>query len=729
MNADLRAGRQRGIATLLILLLLGLAMTVTVLGAVHALRGNQQRQLGTHADAAARAAAWRGVETLRQTLLQTDAARLLGWSGLATGAAWSQDCDGGGTALDLPLAGMAGLQIGDARLTGICRAATQGAYRITARVTGCAGNACATVPANRLATATVEVVYEVEPVSGSGTTGGGSDGTSTPAVITFNNDLNLSGDIKILKDEGARYQINVNGDLTTDYNRIIGVDTIRATGSIQISSGSTFGTLESNGDIKFDGSVSATQAVLARGDICLSGGANAANATVKANGSVVAGGSVALGDVQALGHSDRDAQTTAKCPSVAIDADGNPYAVDLQDNSGAKTVTADGSVRINSGSVATGNGLRATGRVLDTNCGGSESGVAGKSVSGPGNCTAGWSGVLVQPGLQVPISPVSPVTLNTSNFNAYTVENLAHYAFKIDAGGYKVVTVRAIAGIADGTYFIGDYANTAETGWSRGYKDFMCSELAADSTPAAPRCKAPVRDPPGAVCAGYSTYNNCIAYDASSRTWTLSGTSLVPGIAWFEGNLLLSNGTYFNTFVATGNLSTAGGTKVYGMNYAGYDGTRVTSGVQKTYAPTGICLNTYFPGRYPTDYCNAATGTYAPPAGSVIGNYALLAGSYDGANHYVGGNIVLGSSSEIFGSVLSGNLYSSGGSTTIHGTVTALSQGDASHAAGGSTTLDLRGLPEGYTPAVQPCELDGSCPAVPSTGSGIGVQVRWARYL
>ena len=548
-------------------------------------------------------------------------------------------------------------------------------------------------------------------------------------MITFNNDLNLSGDIKILKDEGARYQINVNGDLTTGGNSITGVDTIRATGSIQISSGSTFGTLESNGDIKFDGSVSATQAVLARGDICLSGGANAANATVKANGSVVAGGSVALGDVQALGHSDRDAQTTAKCPSVAIDADGNPYAVDLQDNSGAKTVTADGSVRINSGSVATGNGLRATGRVLDTNCGGSESGVAGKSVSGPGNCTAGWSGVLVQPGLQVPISPVSPVTLNTSNFNAYTVENLAHYAFKIDAGGYKVVTVRAIAGIADGTYFIGDYDNTAETGWSRGYKDFMCSELAADSTPAAPRCKAPVRDPPGAVCAGYSTYNNCIAYDASSRTWTLSGTSLVPGIAWFEGNLLLSNGTYFNTFVATGNLSTAGGTKVYGMNYAGYDGTRVTSGVQKTYAPTGICLNTYFPGRYPTDYCNAATGTYAPPAGSVIGNYALLAGSYDGANHYVGGNIVLGSSSEIFGSVLSGNLYSSGGSTTIHGTVTALSQGDASHAAGGSTTLDLRGLPEGYTPAVQPCELDGSCPAVPSTGSGIGVQVRWARYL
>jgi len=701
--------RQRGVATLLIVLVVGLAVSVTVAATVYSLRGTQAKQLTTHSATAAQAAAWRGVEALRLYLLAANKEDNTVWEG------WE-----GSHRRQVTMQGVGDV---DGVITGIRRDGTH--WQVVAEVTGraAANSSLAT-------TATVEVVFGIDPTGGSPGTPGNGGGDSIASVITFNNDLNLSGSIAVKKEKDARYQINVKGDLTTGGNSITGVDVIRATGSIRISSGSSFEVLESNGDVKFDGSVTVTKAVQARGNICVEGGANAAGAMLRANGSVTANGGVVLGDVEAIGHSDRADAVTVMCTTVALDADGRPYAIDLQGNAGARTAKAAGSMRINSGSVTTADGVRVAGHFYDTNCGGSESGLAGKSVGGTGGCNPpAWNGMVLQSGMQVAVSPVSPVVLDTTKFNAYTQEKNANYAFKVNASGYRMVTVRAINGIADGTYFIGDYENNAQTGWSRGYKDFMCSELAANSTPSAPRCKAPVKDPPGAVCAGYSSYNGCLSYDASSRKWTLSGNSALPGVMWFEGGLHLDNGTYYNTFLATESFSMGGGVKVYAMNYAGYDGRRTVAGTQKTYAPMGICVNSNFPGRYPTRYCDMSAGTYAPPDDSALGNFALLAGSFDAQGRYVGGNIALGSSAEIFGSVLAGNMYTSGGSTTIHGTITALSQGTASHAAGGSTTLDLTDLPAGYIPTIKPCELEGTCPTIPTSGQDGKVWVYWSRYL
>ena len=715
MNFPAAPRRQRGIATLLIILLLCAAISVTAMGAAYALRGTQQRQMTVHAATSAQGAAWRGVETVRLALTQAGLPTLTEWCNNDT-------CAAGDQVLDKTIGDLETIGVPDARLVRIRRPdPAKDIYLVTAQVTGQAGSG------DSLTQSTVEVVYEVGNVTtGGGSTPGSGEPAPLNAVITFNHNLNLSGSITVNKPAGTEYQINVKGDLTTGGNTITGVDTIWSTGSIQISSGSTFGTLAANGDIKFDGSVTATRAVNARGDICISGGANAANAQVRANGSVVANGGVVLGDVSAIGTSQRGSET-AKCTTHAdrpgTDQDGKVFAVDLKDNSSARTVAATGSVRINSGSITGTEGLRATGHLVDTNWGGTECGQVGLSVSAANPAVTGCVSTVA--GLQVPIAPVSPVNLNQSSFNAYDVEAAAHYVFKINANGYKIVTVRGINGIADDTYFIGDYDNTAETGWSRGYKDFLCKQLATGSTSTAPRCQAPVLDPPGTPCVGYSTYNNCIAYDALSRTWTLSGTSFAPGIAWFEGNLTLSNGIYYNTFVATGNISTAGGLTVYALNYAGYNGKRGST----TYAPTGICVNSHFPGRYPTDYCGTDGSAFAPPGDSVMGNYALLAGSYDVNDHYVGGMIVLGSSNNIFGSLLAGDLYRSGGSTTVHGSITALSLGVGEHAAGGSTTIDLRDLPEGFVPIIDPCKLNGTCATAPTGTTEFKAAVHWTRYL
>ena len=100
-----------------------------------------------------------------------------------------------------------------------------------------------------------------------------------------------------------------------------------------------------------------------------------------------------------------------------------------------------------------------------------------------------------------------------------------------------------------------------------------------------------------------------MAYNVATKTWTLNGTSFAPGIIWFEGNLTMGNGVYYGSFIATGTISTAGSLKIYAVNFAGYNGKRGTT----TYAPTGICVNSYFPGLYPTDYCGADGSAFTSP--------------------------------------------------------------------------------------------------------------------
>ena len=702
MNFPAAPRRQRGIATLLIILLLCAAISVTAMGAAYALRGTQQRQMTVHAATSAQGAAWRGVETVRLALTQAGLPTLTEWCNNNT-------CAAGDQVLDKTIGDLETIGVPDARLVRIRRPdPAKDIYLVTAQVTGQAGSG------DSLTQSTVEVVYEVGNVTtGGGSTPGSGEPAPLNAVITFNHNLNLSGSITVNKPAGTEYQINVKGDLTTGGNTITGVDTIWSTGSIQISSGSTFGTLAANGDIKFDGSVTATRAVNARGDICISGGANAANAQVRANGSVVANGGVVLGDVSAIGTSQRGSETE-KCTNAdkpGTDQDGNVFAVDLKGNSSARTVAATGSVRIDSGSITGTEGLRATGHLVDTNWGGTECGQVGLSVSA-GN-PAVRDCVSTVAGLQVPIAPVSPVNLNQSTFNAYDVEAAAHYVFKINAAGYKIVTVRNIHGVTDGTYFIADYTGP--------YKDYLCTELAAGSTPTAPQCNT---QPSVTPCKGFSPYNNCMAYNAATRQWTLSGTSFAPGIVWFEGNLHLGNGVYQNSFVATGEITTGGSLEVYAVNYAGYNGKRGTT----TYAPTGICVNSNFPALYPIDYCGTDGSAFTSPD-TVIGNYALLAGSYATNGNYVGGNIVLGASNEIYGSVLAGNSYGSGGSTTIRGSITALSQGSGSHYGAGSTTIDLRDLPTGYEPIIDPCKLNGTCATAPTGTTEFKAAVHWTRYL
>lgn len=303
---------------------------------------------------------------------------------------------------------------------------------------------------------------------------------------------------------------------------------------------------------------------------------------------------------------------------------------------------------------------------------------------------------------------VSKVKLDTDTFNAYDIEADANFAFKME-NGYRKVTVRNVEGIDDGTYFLGNYPGG-------GYKDYLCTAVTGSKD--APDCTSPARTETKTICKGYSDQNGCFSYNASTG-WKVVGTSMAPGVAWFEGNLEVATGTYYNTFIATGNIKTSGQHVTYAPNYAGYNG----KADGETYAPQGVCTNSQFPSIRPSQFCNA-DGSYLSVE---PGDYAFMAGSradddFDDIASYQGGNITLGSSSNVYGNVRAGNEFSSGGNTTIHGFVSALALGSkVANSLGGSTTFDLRNLPKTF-------KLQGPGGSEEAGGPG-GVRLKWSRYL
>lgn len=696
---------QRGVATILLILMVGLMLTVIVLGTSAYLRQQQAFSVSTHAQTQAQLKVWTGAELVRQYLEQVQAQGA--WTQLA-GATLPQVLTLQGDGVDGQI--QATLMRFDA--------ATK---TVTAQIAGATAQGS---PAE--AHAMLEVVYALEAGEGDdgGNTGGGSTQTPKPNnVISFSRNLRLGGNINVLQDASAaqNYEISVLGDVSTGGNSITGVKKITSTGSIRLSSGSHFEELHANCDVYIDGSVTATT-VLARRNACVLGGAKVSG-TMRVNGSAKLDSSMSnngaiysrvnaldAGACSASGFKPSwDSAQAETCATPVI------HGVDLTAGSaGAQKVETLGNVSIASGSIAA---IKAHGDL---------------DVSGNASVVGSIGGLLRKPDWNqnvkvdvlagaLNIAAVSKVELVRETFNANDVRTLANYVFFIDTAGAKKVTVRHVNGVKDGEYYLADYASGA-------YKDRLCSQVTGSGLNV--RCADPFPEKSITVCKGYSTSNNCFSYDARSQTWSINGVSAAQGVAWFQGNLVVGNGVYYNTFIASGNIATSGSTKVYAPNYGGYSG--LAEGVQ--YAPTGICDNVHFPLLYPLDLCNKNTQEYLTSGLGGLGNYTMMAGSrldehFDDLSGYVGGNIAVGASVELFGSVKAGNEFNSGGSTTVHGYATALALGKVNYnSMGGSTTFDLRKLP----PTMQP---GGESPSQPGDGDGgstdteAQIRVKWSRYL
>ncbi|WP_156104003.1 hypothetical protein [Shewanella mangrovi] len=449
------------------------------------------------------------------------------------------------------------------------------------------------------------------------------------------------------------------------------------------------------GDIDGHGSISGFSLLYSTGNVTLGGSQNDI-ATVAAEGDVTLSGSGGYGNVTAMGNISMSGGVN----TLSAKANGNITLHSSADVAG--TLSAIGNVIMEAGTTAgnvlsqgnvtatnaTIGNLMVEGDFSETSNGAVGSGQVGGSIN-----RADWNekvNVSHIEGLTVAITPVTPVSVTDLRVDAWALKSAANLAFDIDTSGNILVQVRNMSGIANGDYYLAGQGKN---------RDYLCDTPSySDST-----CHKK-------VCVGYSDSNSCFNYVSKDDEWQLDGSQFVPAVLWFNGSVDVGTGTYVDTVIATKNISTSGSHTIKSINFAGYN---------------DVCATSNFADFYATNLCSAGTLVYNP-----LANIALLAGGYVDDVFY-GGDITLGASTEVYGSVIAGNLLFSGGNTKIYGYLTVANQSGSTEGSDfhGSTTIDLSSLPEVYNPGEV---VTGGSQQGGGNGTGSAntkVTQLWSRYL
>ena len=674
---------QRGTATLLFIILLAVALMAVSAGALRTINGAQKLQYAEHTATQAEMSAWAGVHVLSVAV--------------ASLPANAQLVPGGPVLLSGTQPGISALYVGK-----------QSGYLVF-QVTGSSAGA----------KAVLQVAYQ-PPGSGSGS---GST-ASLPAGQVLHGNTTIGGSVQYTG-QGSRNLSVMGGSLTMN-GAVSGLDTVCATGDVTISAAIQVNTVCSNGNVTLEGAATVTT-VNAQGKVTLSGGASGTLGTINSNGAVtLAGGSAKAGVVNATGEvtvsgDSASASTvntqagiawTSNATAVALNANGN-VVYNTSAGTAATAITAIGDVQLTAAQTVKTDGrttltgyygqgitgsLNGQGLLSGTSWGAYggavvASGVVG-SVDSPFPATVRVS---VNPGYRVPIaavavSPVPTFAAAALTIDAYALQAQANFVFtNVDAHGNPVVKVSGVNGITNGSYFI---ANNAS-----GQSNYLCASVSGSNCVGAVLAK---------VCQGYSNYNPCFSY--SNGNWTIQGTTMLPLVLWFNGNLSVGSGRWVNTFIATGNISTGGSVLLFAPNYP--SPTYSCSGAADAgNSLAALSANGMSGGNYGTQLCSGL-----PPAlnAAAIGNIALVAGGFS-AGGFSGGNISLGASNSIYGSVLAGQYLNTTDSTTVAGTLYSSGQGGSGagggNSQGGSTTIIDGAGSAAYKPEVVPCMSGCDAPA------------------
>ncbi|WP_155944475.1 hypothetical protein [Pseudoxanthomonas sp. Root630] len=684
---------QHGIATILIILLLGLAVTVTVLLVAYSLRGTQQRQLSAHAMTAAQGAAWRGVETVRLYLKQLPASTLEQW-GPARGegnpvapaaAIPTPNADSAastGASADEPVAGPScrnyaeGMAIGglermgiSGRLIQVCAADDQGRHRITAQITGHSGSALAST------TSTVEVIYDVMP--GTADDGGSTEGETLVSPVpaaSFIGTLNYDGStLNVVDGERATDiavdgPINFNGaarfsacstsNIAFTSNQYCGAY-YRAAGAIT-GRGATFGKF---GDACSTADVEGVRLHAGTGIDLSSGGSNS-------NGrfwNVI----TASGDIRIHGTSQFIA------PSRSLWS-GGAISLGSAGSSGAPTaeVLAGGDLTLGAGNQLSWIDLARIGGSLyidSWNNRVAAGTVAGSVVVRSGNQTQ----IQVTVGGDAPSPPPAPkCDVKVPEIDVQALRPLSNIILDFRSGdrAYPLLTVQNM------------FPQTLNATYDLTALDAGALETIAGLF----GCNA-------AWCRNQALPS----YNAGTGFWRVPAFGTIqPGVIWANGSLDIqpnSNFTFYNAFIATNDVRLSNnGFVIYAPNFAPRE--------------ADVCAA----NRYPQNLCKADVVR----SGIALGNMAVLAGH----NATLSGNT-------IFGNVVIGNtLEGTSGSIRINGRLAVGSDSSSTinfSGGGFSMTVDTSSLSE----AQSVIETGGESEERPTEAAPSQAHVLWTRYL
>jgi hypothetical protein len=535
--------------------------------------------------------------------------------------------------------------------------------------------------------AALEVIYEYSPPAT-------NTGVSLSGEFNFHRSTSLGGGITV--NDGASNNtgtFNVDGNLNLTSIGLTGVVNLNASGNIVLDSAVPALTVRSNGTVTLKGAASANL-IEAMGSVTLSDGSKAttirSNSTVNLNaggtssvsttGNVNAAGSGIHASIAALGNF-----TQAQSANVTLARIGGTSSIDAANWPTLGTLNSVGNVTCNNIYWSNFTEIKTKGSA--TGCAtGSKLKTSQASVTAP------------------TVTAVTAFSMTKPRIDVWNLKNSANYVFEYESGKIKV-TVKNINNIPDGIYYLGKHT----------YNSVVLPDALCTSVTAAGVCNessASTRT----ICQGQSSANSCFSYDSTKNQFIINSKNVAPGAMWFNGNLLLNNGNYYNTFMATRGIEIAGATTVTSLNYGGY---------AKTCNADYQGSVTLFTGLYPKNFCNTTTSKLIT---NPLGNPALIAGGYEpsqGGSIYSGGDIKLASSGQMYGSVLAGDTLTTGGQTIVRGYITAaaLSTDTDPNTLGGSTTVDLSGMPSTYTPSLIP-DMSTPPPADPDVA-----RVLWSRFL
>jgi len=479
-----RMNRQNGVATVLILLLTGLSLTGIVYGTMFYIRGTQEGVKTTHTATQAQIRAWTGVEIARKFFEQFGEARSLN---LTRGFVLSVN-------------GISGVRM-------VVDHVDSATKTIRMNITGCSSTdnlVCNGGTGNITgATSTIQVVYSVS-------------GNAAPSVPNQLNDvLNFKGDV--VANGGITFRggtdnvtIRVDGSFTTNSGGLDGINTLYATGDINLSGGGLLSNsmLASNRNINLTASGD-YGTVNAMGNVFVNGGVSAVS--IKSNGTTTLSSSGAIASVQSIGN---------------VTINGWP-----QRGQTYGQIKTKGSIFQNAGPITD---IRAEGNITQTNSNVVDAIIGGNIIK---KNNSNNNNIEVRNGYTVDISPLTEISLTDYRVDTNLLKSAANYVFEIDANGNKIVTIRDINGINNGTYYLVSDKSVGNT----TYNDHLC--IAANPTNTN-QCIIKIGK-------GFSDNKTLISYDSNTKKWTLNGKMLAPGVAWFDGNLEIGSGIYYNTFLAT----------------------------------------------------------------------------------------------------------------------------------------------------------------------------------
>lgn len=261
--------KQQGFATILIVLLVGLALAASMLGTAYYVRNSQSSLIADHALTNVQSGVWTGVEATRQYLQKLSQDQLQSLEEKTLTFTKSNTTTTG----SLSNNGWMVAYINEVKVpTG-----SDTIYQITATITNKSDLS--------KASSKVQVIYDInyDNNSGENTTTSSNNGTS---IANIYSDFDASGGISITQNGTSTAVINVGGNFTTGGVSLTGIETLNVIGNVTLTSSTKIPYVYTNGYIELKGSAAITKIGSAKKYISDNSGGS--------NGSLYADGSITL---------------------------------------------------------------------------------------------------------------------------------------------------------------------------------------------------------------------------------------------------------------------------------------------------------------------------------------------------------------------------------------------------------------------------------------------------